>query len=344
MIDTRLTRRLLLTGAGATLAMPHIARAADLMDLKVSLSAPYDGSTSPFFLGLQRGYYSDVGLKPTFDSSGGAVEAVGRVGSNSYDFAVGDINVLMDFNVKNPAQACSMVYMLYYRSPLSVISLAKAGIAKPADLKGKTLGDAVTDAAYKLFPAYCKQTKLDPASVNWKMIDLRLRESLLLRGEVDAILGFDSTSYYNLLKGGAKAGDVKFLYFSDAGMPLYSNGLIAAKKRLDGDPAIIKKFLAASAKSWQAAIADPAAAIAALQKQESLIDVALEVERLKWVIKNQLTTDESKASGLGAVNADRLAKSIVIVKDGFDLATTPDAKIVYNGSFLPPMDVRKIPA
>jgi NitT/TauT family transport system substrate-binding protein len=323
------------------LAAPRIAH-AQTVDLKVSLSAPYDGSTSPFFLGIQRGYYSEVGLHPQFDTSGGAVESIGRVGSGAYDFAVGDINVLMDFDAKNPDKAPSCVYMLYYRSPLCAITFAKSGITKPADLAGKTLGAAVTDGAYRLFPAFAKQTGIDAGSVKWKFVDLRLRESLLLRGDVDAILGFDSTSYFNLVKAGAKGSDIKFVYYSDFGLPLYSNGLIAAKKMID-NPDLTKRFLTASGRSWQAAMADPAAAIAALQKQESLTDVALETERLRWVITNQLTTAESRANGMGAIDPTRLANSIGIVKDGFDLPTAPPASLVFNGSFLPSAEIRKVP-
>ena len=337
-----LSRRLLL-GSGAALAWPFVA-SAEVTPLKVSLSAPYDGSTAPFFLGLQKGFYDAVGLKPAFDTSGGAVESIGRVASGTYDYAVGDINVLMDFDAKNPGSAPSGVYMLYYRSPLSAISFAKAGIKQPSDLAGKTLGAAVTDGAYRLFPAYCKQTGLDPNSVKWKLVDLRLREALLLRGEVDAILGFDSTSYFNLLKGGAKPEDVNFLYYSDAGVPLYSNSLIAAKKNVDGNADTTRRFLEASAKSWQAAIADPAAAIAALRLQESLIDPALETKRLQWVIKNQLVTDESRANGMGVVDADRLAKSIALVTEGFALPSAPPAPLVFNGGFMPPIDARRVPA
>jgi len=338
----RLNRRALLLGTGAALALPHMARAA-VMDLKVSLSAPYDGSTAPFFLGIQRKYYEDVGLRPQFDTSGGAVESIGRVGSGAYDYAVGDINVLMDFDARNADKAPSAIYMLYYRSPLSVITFAKAGISKPADLAGKTLGAAVTDGAYRLFPAYCKQAGVDPNAVKWKFVDLRLREALLLRGDVDAILGFDSTSYFNLLKGGAKPADVKFLYYSDAGMPLYGNCLIGAKKHIDTDPDLTKRFLTASARSWQAAMSDPDAAIAALRVQEGLIDVTLETERLKWVIKNQLISDESRASGMGMVQPERLAKAIALVKDGFGLPVAPDAGLVYTPAFLPAADVRKVP-
>ncbi len=337
----RVNRRSLLLGAGSALCMPYVARAQSIA-LKVSLSAPYDGSTSPFFLGIQRGYYSEVGLTCQFDTSGGAVESIGRVGSAAYDFAVGDINVLMDFDAKNPDKAPSGVYMLYYRSPLCAISFAKSGISKPADLAGKTLGAAVTDGAYRLFPAFAKQNGIDPAGVKWKFVDLRLRESLLLRNDVDAILGFDSTSYFNLVKAGARGADIKFVYYSDFGLPLYSNGLIAAKKMLD-NPDVTKRFLAASGRAWQAAMADPAAAITALQQKESLTDVALETERLKWVITNQLTTAESRANGLGAVDPARLASSIAVVKDGFDLPVAPPAEIVFNPAFLPSLDIRKIP-
>jgi len=341
MRSLTLPRRAAILGGAAMLAAPHIAR-AQTVDIKVSLSAPYDGSAAPYFNAIEKGYYSEVGLRPSFDTSGGAVESVGRVGSGAYDFGICDINVLMDFAAKNPAQSPSCVYMLYYRSPLCVISFKKAGITKPADMAGKTFGDAVTDGAYRLFPAFCKQTGLDPNAVKWKFVDLRLRESLLLRGEVDGILGFDSTSYFNLLKAGAKAEDISFIYYSDIGLPLYSNSLIASRKMIDINPDLVRRFLTATSRGWQATIADPAGAIAALQKKESLIDVKLEIDRLTWVIQKQAVTAESRASGLGAIDPARLANSIQIVKDGFDLPAAPPASLVFNPSFLPSMDVRKI--
>lgn len=342
MSNARLTRRSALLAGAGLLAAPHIARSQTLLDLKVSLSAPYDGSNAAYFMGVEKGFWEQAGLRCQFDTSGGAVESVGRVGSGAYDFGVCDINVLIDFAAKNPDKTPSCVYMLYYRSPLCAISFTKAGISKPSDLVGKTIGAAVTDGAYRLFPAFCKQTGLDPNSVKWKFVDLRLRESLLLRNDVDAILGFDSTSYFNLLKAGAKPGEVSFLYYSDMGLPLYSNGLIASKKMIDTNPDVVKRFLTAASRAWQATIADPKTAIAALQKKESLIDVALENERIGWVIKNQAVTTESRASGMGAVDPARLATSIQIVKDGFDLPVAPPANVIFNPSFLPDMGVRKI--
>jgi NMT1/THI5 like. len=79
---------------------------------------------------------------------------VTRIGSGTYDFGFGDINVLLDFNAKNAANAGRAVYMLYYRSPLSIGSFAKAGISKPSDLVDRKIGGSLGDGAYKLFPAY----------------------------------------------------------------------------------------------------------------------------------------------------------------------------------------------
>src|SRR5258708_4538803 len=138
---------------------------ADAQDLKISLNAPYDGSNAAFFLAEDKGYYAAEGLKVTFDPSAGSGEAVTRIGSGAYDFGFGDINVLMEFNAKNPDNAGKAVYMLYYRSPLSVCSFAKAGIAKPADLNGKKVGGALTDGAYKLFPAYANLAAIKADSI-----------------------------------------------------------------------------------------------------------------------------------------------------------------------------------
>lgn len=337
----RPSRRLLLAAAAAcavSAAAPAVAAEA----VKVSLNAPFDGSNAAFFLAEERGYYKAEGIDATFDPSGGSGDAVTRIGSGTYDFGFGDINVLLDFNAKNPDSAGKAVYMLYYRSPLSIGSFAKAGIAKASDLPGKKLGGSLGDGAYKLWPAYAAVSGIKPDSVTWSYGDLRLRESMLLKGDVDGILGFDSTMYFNLVRQGIKPEDIKFLYYSDAGMDIYGNAILASKKIMTERPAVVKAFIKATAKGWQDAIKDPAAAIAALKKKSSLVNEALETEKLQWLIKNQLVTAESKANGLGNVAADRFGKSVATVSAAFGLANVKPAD-VFDASYLPDAAIRKLP-
>ena len=332
-----------LLAMAATTALCWCSPVAAQTELKVSLNAPYDGSNAAFFLADEKGYYAAEGIKPSFDPSGGSGEAVTRIGSGTYDFGFGDINVLMEFNAKNPANAGRAVYMLYYRSPLSVGTFAKNNISKPADLDGKKMGGALSDGAYKLFPAYAKLAAINAGSIKWQFGDLRLREALLLKGDVDAILGFDSTMYFNFVRQGVAPADIKFLYYSDAGLNIYGNAILASKKILDGSPKAVRGFVAATAKGWRDAIANPAAAIAALKKRSSLVDEKLEQAKLEWLIKNQLVTDESKANGLGGVNAERFAASLATVGSAFELPKTPAPGDVFTTEFLPDAAIRKLP-
>lgn len=339
------TRRGLLQGS---LAAPLVLRSGlghgAAVDLKFSLAAPFDGSNAAFFLGQSRGWFKEAGLNCQFDSSGGSGEAVSRVGSGVYDLGIADINAMTEFNVKNPGQAIRNVFMIYFRSPLSIATLAKTGVAKPSDLSGRILGAAATDGAFRLFPTFCKASRLDPASVKWNMVGLQLREAVLARGDVEAILGFDSTMYFGLTRAGIRPEDIKFLYYGEVGLDLYGNGIIASQKLRSERPETLKKFVEVTARSWQAATADPKAAIAALKAHAPLINSDLEEEKLRWLIKNQLTTEESLADGLGGGRDARLAKSLVSVAEGYGLSATPKPADVFDPAFLPSATLRKLPA
>jgi len=339
------TRRTLLK---ASLAAPVIIGSgpgkAQTVDLKFSLAAPFDGSNAAFFFADSLGWYRDAGLNCQFDSSGGSGEAISRVGSGVYDAGIADINAMMEFNVKNPGSAIRNVYMLYFRSPLSVATLAKTGISKPSDLTGRKIGAAATDGAYRLFPAFSKAAGVDAASVKWEMVGLQLREAILARGDVEAILGFDSTMFFGLTKAGIKPEDIKFVYYSEAGLDLYGNGIIVSQKMRTGNPAAVKRFVEVTARGWQAAAADPKAAIAALKKKVPLINETVEEEKLRWLVKNQLTTVESQADGLGGVRASRLEAALGTVAASYGLGVAPKPEDVFDPSFLPPAALRKLPS
>ena len=84
------------------------------------------------------------------------------------------------------------------------------------------------------------------------------------------------------------------------------------------------------------------AAIAALKKHSSLVNEAIETEKLDWLIKNQITTAESKADGIGNVRAERFGKSVTTVAAAFGLKDVKPAD-VFDASYLPDASLRKLP-
>lgn len=345
MTLTDISRRTILkAGLAAPLVLTAGRAFSQSNPLKFALAAPFDGSNAAFFLGQQEGWYKEAGVNVQFDASGGSGAATTQVGSGVYDLGIADINVMAEFNAKNPGTEIRNVYMLYYQSPLSVGTLASSGIKTPADLAGRKIGAAAPDGAYRLFNAYKEATGLDVSGIEWDMVGLQLREAVLSRGDVDAILGFDSTMFFGLQKAGIPAEEIKFLYYSDAGLDLYGNGLMATKRMREEEPEMLKAFVEVSARAWQAAVADPARAVAALKEHAPLIDPALEEAKLKWLIEHQLVTEESQADGLGGVREDRLAETIAVVAANLEFPSVPTTDQVFDPAYLPDAALRALPA
>ncbi len=73
----------------------------------------------------------------------------------------GDINALIELAAKKPDDAPIAVYVMFNQPPFTVAVKADGPIRTPQDLVGKTLGGAANDGALKLFPAFCRITKID---------------------------------------------------------------------------------------------------------------------------------------------------------------------------------------
>ena len=92
--------------------------------------------------------------------------------------------------------------MVYNNTPAAVLALKKSGIQTPADLNGRKLGAPVFDAGRKAFPILEKANRI--GNVAWTAMEPALRETMLVRGDVDAITGFSFTSLLNLEARGVR--------------------------------------------------------------------------------------------------------------------------------------------
>lgn len=325
----------------ATLALASSAALAQT-PLKFSLNFKPDGSNAAWFLALERGYFKEAGLDVTLDTSGGTVDVLTRLASGAYDMGFADIGAVIEFAARNPGQAPISTLVMYDRSPLAVVSLKKSGISKPADMMGRVVGGPISDGAYRMFPAFAKVTKIDGTKVNFKNIDIRVRETLLAKGEVDAVMGFDSSVWFNLKALGTKIEDVSFLRYSEHGLDLYGNSLLASKKFMKENPKAVAAFTRITMRAWKEAMADPKAAVAALAKRDPLIPQAIEIEKIQWLAANQIITPATKANGVGTVDRARLEKQIDTIVEAFSLPARPSLDSIYDGQYLPSAAERKL--
>jgi NitT/TauT family transport system substrate-binding protein len=223
--------------------------------------------------------------------------------------------------------------MVYNNTPASVMALKKSGIKTPADLAGKKLGAPVFDAGRRAFPIFAKVNGV--SNVTWTAMDPPLRETMLVRGDVDAITGFTFTSLLNIEARGVKAEDVVVLPYPDFGVKLYGNAIIASPKILKENPAAVKAFLAAFAKGMKDVIANPAASIESVKARDGIINVPLETRRLQLAIDTVINSADAREECFGQIKGPRLSLMASQVSDAFNTKTRVKSDDIWNGSYLP---------
>jgi NitT/TauT family transport system substrate-binding protein len=328
-------RLLLQTGVAALTLTLFGAAQAQTTPIKFQLDWRFEGPSALFLTPAAKGYFKDAKLDVTVDAGNGSGGTVTRVASGAYDMGFADLAALMEFHANNPDAPSKpvAVMMVYNDTPASVMALKKSGIKSPADLNGKKLGAPVFDAGRRAFPIFAKANSV--SGVTWTAMDPPLRETMLVRGDVDAITGFTFTSLLNLEARGVKAADVVVLPYPSYGVKLYGNAIIASPKLIKENPGAIKAFLAAFAKGARLVISNPAAAIADVKARDGIVNVDLETRRLQLAIDTAINSPNARAEGFGQVNSPRLSLMASQVSDAFNTKNRVNPDTVWNGSFLP---------
>ena len=328
-------RSFLQAGVAAALTISCGLVAAQNTPIKFQLDWRFEGPSALFLLPTAKGYFKDEKLDVTVDAGNGSGGAVTRVASGTYDMGFADLAALMEFHANNPDAPNKpvAVMVVYNNTPAAVLTLKKSGIKTLADLTGKKLGAPVFDAGRRGFPILAKANKLD--AVTWISMDPPLRETMLMRGDVDAITGFSFTSLLNLEARGVKAADVQLFPYAEHGVKLYGNVIIASPKFIKDRPEALKAFLRAFTKGAKEVLAQPDAAIAYVKERDGLINVDLEKRRLKMAITDAIASPDARAEGFGQLNAARLSLMASQVSDTYGTKTRVDAGAVWNGGFLP---------
>lgn len=337
---TLLSRRsLVVLAVAAACATPLIAAApaAAQTKLKMVLNWKYQGPQGWFFLADDRGYFKAAGLEMTIDQGNGSGAPIPLVANGTYDVGFGDLNALIEFAAKKPAEAPIAVYEIYNRPPFTIAVKADGPIKTPKDLEGKTLGGPASDAALKLFPAFCKIAKIDCSKITITNMQPSLREQMLMKGQVDGVFGYVNTIRFSAkLIGVDPSKQIRFLNYGDYGMDLYSNGIIVSKKLVKDNPAAVRGLVAAINHGIEDTLKDPDAAVAAVAKREPLLKVAVERERLEATLQDEMNHPEIAKIGLGNVDMARLKRSIDILVEAVNLPRTPSVDEIFTPAFLPP--------
>jgi NitT/TauT family transport system substrate-binding protein len=310
--------------------------------VRFSLDWVPGGMHAPFFVAYYKGYYKAEGLDVVIDRGKGSVSLIQQLATGVYDMGYPDTGTLIDFNSKNPDKGFPVLMVGYEQAPAGVVVLKSSKITEPKQLEGRILGASANDATFKLFPTFAAHAGFDMAKLKIQLIDPKLRETLLAKREVEAIIGQIFNATLELKAKGIDPKDVVPFYYRDYGLDLYGNGIAASPQFLKEHPDAVKGFIRASIKGFRDTVKNPEEAIAMTLKYEPLLNANIERDRLKLVMECCIVTPNVLKHGIGYVDKARLERGIGLLVNGLKLPSTPKPETVFNPAYLPPEKDRMI--
>ena len=320
------------------------ATASAQTSIRFSNDWKWEGPAAPLLMALDRGWYTEAGLDVSMDTGKGSREAIPRVADGSnWQLGSSDINSLIKFQDQNPDLAPVAVMMIYNAPPFAIIGRKSLGVMAPKDLEGRILGAPAPDGAYAQWKAFVKANGIDASKVTIENVGFPVREPMLAAGKVDAITGYSFSSFINLKAKGVGEEDISLILMREHGLDLYGNVIIANRDFAKSNPDAVKAFVAATVRGFQETAKDPEGAVKHVLNHNDVAREAVELERLKMALAQNIVTDEVRSSGFGGVDMDRLERSIDQIADTYEFTNRPAAADVFDMQYLPAKADRMMP-
>lgn len=213
-----------------------------------------------FAVAKQAGIYDAAGLDVTLEEGRGSAVAAQMVATGQADIGLADAGAAL--NVAVQGAPIRIVSTIWKSGQFGIQTLASSGISSPSDLKGKKIAVPPGTAMVALVPVFLSENGLSESDVEIVTANQNAFLGLLTSGEVDATAETPENIVVPLAAEGIEANN---MYFYNNGVPLVSLSLVARDDKLAENPELYSRFIEATAKGWQAAIADPEAAVSALR-------------------------------------------------------------------------------
>lgn len=224
------------------------------LQLKWVTQAQFGG----YFVAAEKGFYKDEGLDVTIKPGGPDINP-------SQVIAGGGADVVVDWMpsalaTREKGVPLVNIAQIFQKSGLQLTCLKSSGISSPADFKGKTLGVWFGGNEYPFLNWMAKLGLPTDGSPNGvKVLKQGFNVDPLLQKQADCISTMSYNEYWQVIDAGIKPEELIVFSYQDEGVATLEDGLYTLEKNLS-DPKMVEKlakFLKASQKGWDYAVAHP---------------------------------------------------------------------------------------
>lgn len=318
-------RRRLVSGAGLLAVSSRLARAQSLQRATFRFNWSWVGNYAPVVLGVQRGYFRELGVDLVLGQGKGSGATVRQAATKNDDFVWADTSALL----VSVAQGVPIrQIMVLATSNLGILWIdGRTKIENARDLIGKKLSATPGDGNTQIWPAVLAANGMKPGDVEMVYVDGAAAIAALRSGRVDASMGGVSDQPVTLRAAGLPA---KSMTFAQMGVPTLGSGVITHVNNVKDRPELCRKVVAGVQRSWQAALDEPEAAV------QALVGIA-ETPLNPQIIRDGLAVFQSLATGLkpiGRIDPAAMQKTLDLLKQYGGVKTDQPASDFFTNEFV----------
>jgi NitT/TauT family transport system substrate-binding protein len=276
---------------------------------------------------VEEGFFEEEGIDLEVRPGNGSGNVAQQVAGEQTTFGWVDTPAMI--NGVDAGMPIMSVGVFLQRGPASIEFFADAGISEPADLVGKTVAGTPGDAMSATFPAWLELNGVDPADVNVVNVDAAGKISALIEGQTDAIQGFFHDQAPTIEEQSGK--EVETLLYADYGMNLLGTGIVVNEATVADNEELVAGFVRAVQRSWEAAVEDPQAAVAAMAANATETpSEEVMAQQLEESI-GLLNLEEAPAPGVNA--PEQWQETIDLLAEHTELENVGDPATYWNGQY-----------
>lgn len=267
--------------SGMTALQQKSGQSPSLQPVTVQLSWFHTAEFAGFYIAQDTGLYKDAGFDVQLMEAKPPTVPADTVIAGKADFGVTGIDgVLL---AREKGHLMKAIAAIYQQSPVTFIALNESGIKKPEDFVGKRV--TIECGSNAEYPQRAVLKKLNLAD---KIVENCSTYSIdqLLNHQTDVFAGFVTNEPILLELLGHPVTNI---LVTDYGINYYPNLLFTSEEYLTKDRAMVQKFVTATVKGYEYALAHPEEAVQATMKRKSgLGELSVDHQRKTMSVQSPL--------------------------------------------------------
>lgn len=315
----------------AGLALNSVASTAQAQTkVIVRTDFKFNGYISPLALAIEKGFYKAVGLDVSIEQGQGSATTVQTVASGVDTFGLADsATAVFGISAQNVPVKIVSVYnqtgtMGFIYHPESHWNGDLTG------LRGKVVISSAGTADAKMLEPTLASAGMKLDDVQLQLVAINARVPLFLRTPGSFLTGFETGDF---LRVRSNLPDAKYIPFAKYGVIAYGIGLIARDEMIEKNPELVKKFVTATRKGWEAAANEPEGAVAASLKLYPDLSADFLRQGLKISLEEQLHTAATKGHPIGWTDEGDWKRMVEMLKTYGGLTPKP-LSAYYTNQFI----------